>query len=436
MGDAYAASHNCPPVLGASESCSVSVTLSPMAAAEYLGTVSLLCTQLWLNGPSGATQKFLNNPRRCSQISPLLRMYGNCGQTFRYIDQPNSPHSLTPLSYISVPEFNLNMSEYTLFPGPNLERKAWAYNDATKKGAWVTTSVTDCAAECLFKEVETDPQVTLADIFKLVANDPVMQVVFRQDFVQELCEEAEKGPQPPKNESADQRLEYLELYQRWNLNSSTGELSEVGRYQLHGIGVELESDVYDGDYLMYSAGTRIQWGVSLSPVRELLHLPVRVKNEVLVCEDDLDAKMYGKAIARHINKRITLGTFIREVLWELSWHGTPGETEELADSLRTQSEEIKAGIQETIFAEDVFESLGFLSTGIVHALIFDGSAAFDSSDIYRIVQEIPDSGLAAETLKTVFGGGLTLKSEHANLTGHALRKLIRETRHQDVKAEL
>ena len=103
-----------------------------------------------------------------------------------------------------------NMSELQLFPGPRLESKSWVQGDDKSSGEWITTDVTDRAFEYLFHELVVDPEVTLADVFRLVTDVPIMQAVFRQEFVEEICAEVSKGP-VAKVEEAWQKIEFLEL---------------------------------------------------------------------------------------------------------------------------------------------------------------------------------------------------------------------------------
>ncbi|OIP15511.1 MAG: hypothetical protein CO105_12225 [Comamonadaceae bacterium CG_4_9_14_3_um_filter_60_33] len=84
---------------------------------------------------------------------------------------------------------SIKMSELQLFSGPRLVRKSWIYDDDKGVGDWVSTDVTERAFEYLFHELVIDPDVTLADVFGLVMDEPIMQAVFRQEFVSELCAE-------------------------------------------------------------------------------------------------------------------------------------------------------------------------------------------------------------------------------------------------------
>lgn len=327
------------------------------------------------------------------------------------------------------------MTDLKLFPGPRLDRRHWSDDNDSGVGAWNTHDVTARANEYLFSDVAVDPAVTLADVFALVGPDPVMQMVFRQDFVKELCEEAKKGPVVRADEEPWEKIEYLELYQAWSHDTATHEFHGAGRFQLHGVGILQEADVSQDGYVTYKKGERINWGVSLSPVRELLHLPVRVRQDVEISEADMDAKAYGKIILKGSCPRITLGTFIHEVLWELSWHGSPAESEKVGDDLRSQMDEVNAGTAELVSGEDVFESLGFTPDKVVYAQFFENSELFTRHEIYSALHALEDDEPAQAGLGQGASPLLTLRAGFGDLPGRTLRKLIREARHLDRKSK-
>lgn len=320
------------------------------------------------------------------------------------------------------------MHALKLLPGPCLLRNSWVYDDDKDSGEWISVDVTDRAHEYLFHDVETDPAVTLADLFPLVMNDPIMQAVFRQVFVSELCVEVGKGPVQAE-ELAWQRLEFLELYQTWNYDSSTSTYEGADRFHLHGVGIVQETDIFEHGHLTHKKGERIKWSISLTPVRELLHLPIRVNSEVLICEDDIDAKQYAKMLQVVKNENITLGRLIREILWELSWHGTPEDSEKVSQELKEQKAEIDAGTAKTMPYEDVFESLGYISRKVVYSRYFVGAETFDPDEVYQVLHELEDVELAQSGLQRLLGGKLQLHPEFAALTGRELRKAVREARH-------
>jgi hypothetical protein len=164
-------------------------------------------------------------------------------------------------------------------------------------------------------------------------------------------------------------------------------------------------------------------------VRELLHLPVRVNTEVLICEADIDAKQYANTLQVVKSDRITLGSFIREILWELSWHGSPDDSEKFSEGLKEQVAEIDAGTAKTVQHEDVMESLGFVSTRAVYGQFFIGSEDLGRDEVYRALHALEDAEPAQDGLQRMFDGKLQIRPQFAALTGRALRKAVREARY-------
>ena len=316
------------------------------------------------------------------------------------------------------------MSDIKLFPGPRLERHEWVYDEARAAGEWKSEVVTDRAHEFLFRGVEVAPDVTLADIFALVAPNPVLMAVYRQEFVEELCTEYQKGPVAPTGEGWE-KLEHLELYQVWALDTAAKSYQGPGRFSLHGVGVVQPADIVEYGTVMHKKDERIQWGVSMTPLRQMLHLPVRVNTEVRVCEDDVDSCNYGKTILTAANPHITLGSFIKETLWELSFHGGPDESATLREDLMEQVEEVKAGTAETVVYEDIFESLGFNSRNSVYNQFFDAWNQSEAHELYRALHEVEDAQSVQEGLQAVLGEGVVVKAEFAGLPAREFRKLVR-----------
>lgn len=316
------------------------------------------------------------------------------------------------------------MEKLHLLPGPRLVHEVCTLARTSTGAIWSTRDVTKQTNEYLFKLVELGEGVTLADIFGLLTEDPVMQAVFRQYYVKELCDEVQKGAI-----RKDEQVEFLELYQHWGFDSHAKAFDSTGRYKLHGIGPVLTADVMQENYLVYKKGDRIQWGVSMTPVREMLHLPVRLKSIVSISEADLDARKYGQEVSLGTNRAITLGTLIREVLWELSWHGGPDESHQFSEALKDQVAEIEAGKVETTPGESLFESLGFLSDTSVHAKVFALSGPVKTSDLRNAIQNLDDVAPASLALLAGFNGTVMLKAEYSELSGRALRAVIRDIRY-------
>lgn len=286
--------------------------------------------------------------------------------------------------------------------------------------------VTDRACEFLFTQMRLSDDVALHDIFKLLDN-PVMRAVFRSDYVNELLTETTLGPFAPKK-LPHERIEYLELNQIWHLDSSTSEFTSVGKFGVTGKGIVLPEDVVEQGMVLHNKGKRINWSVSMTSVRELLHLPVRINSRVQICEEDVYAKRFGDEIQTGVNHQITLGAVIHSLLWELSWHGTPAQRDARKGDLLESKAALDAGTAKTIPYEDAFEAMGDLPKSEVYPLFFENVGSNTLKSIEGAIRDLEDGESAQSDLNQAFGGELVLKQEFATMTGRALRVAISEAR--------
>lgn len=216
------------------------------------------------------------------------------------------------------------MFELILKSGPTLLWRQREYDSVTDEERYIDLNVTTVAHEYLFESAPLDQDVLLADIFKLLDAAPVLTTVLRRDFSNELLVEARKGVASDFTHAySPEGIEFLELYQCWHLNTATREYEPVHRLDFHGIGYELREDMNHGHGCIYPAGTRIHWGVSMTPIRELLALPIRFNPVVSICENDLSVKKYAQELEKVQLTGINLGQILHGILWELSWYGGP-----------------------------------------------------------------------------------------------------------------
>jgi hypothetical protein len=312
------------------------------------------------------------------------------------------------------------MQNYILRPGPMLVAQRWVRDADENPAERVEHDVADRAHEYLFETIEMDSRVTLADLFRLLDRDPILRQVFRRDWAEELCTEARKGPAEPLNPDPawHEGIESLELYQQWNLDTGSNTYLPTQRLQLHGIGVELLEDAPEHHR---KKGEHITWAVSLTPVRELLSLPLRINPEVLICEDDLDSESYGQEIARIRHPDVTLGQIISGVLYELGFHGGPVEQAEFAAELKRRTNEVDNGTAKLISAEEVF---GEFEQPGCDALFTDlgGRSAYE---IRTAMRRIGDDENAASWFEKEFKGEVVVRAQFRDRGGRDFRKAFR-----------
>lgn len=280
--------------------------------------------------------------------------------------------------------------------------------------------VTDRAYEFLNAPFQADEGVTLNDYLALLGTSPLLQAVYSRDFAESIFLEAQKGPLAQDPEDA---IEYLELYFHWHLDSLTKTYSRFHRMHLHGIGVVLQKDREEYNC---KAGERITWGVSATPLRELLSIPVRINHEVLVLEADPDAYAEGQEIQRVRIDTTTLGQALHGLLWELSFHGTPAQAQEKWAEIHNDLEDYKAGKGGVceVTTGSIFEELGLpVPAGI--ALMFETIGAQNPWQLECWLREIPDQDLALDAIARKFQGEVVVKREYRELMGYAFRRMFR-----------
>lgn len=311
------------------------------------------------------------------------------------------------------------MRELILKPGPVLVARAWVYDDASAAGEMVDTAVTDRAHEYLFETVALEPDVCLQDIFGLLEQAPVLRQLLRRNFCEALLAEAKKGVAPEFTPGyAADGIEYLELYQRWNFNTHTREYQPMHRWNMHGVGYSLQETVDDGHGWVRERGSRTEWGVSGSPLRELLLLPVRVNPQVLVCEDDNAAKQSGHVVDEVRAGGISLGQVLDGLLWELSWFGGPLEQAAVVAELKQQIDSIDDEPAGNLLHDEVFGDL--YAAGF--AAFFDSIGTLTQSTVHRALRELEDDAPVQAALQALLGPDVVIKPDFALLGARVFRR--------------
>ena len=265
------------------------------------------------------------------------------------------------------------MQHLILRPGPELALREFRPQPNDLERRPQEHDVTERAHEFLFEPVTLHADTTLADVFGLIEASPLLKHVHRPAFVEELCAEAGKGavrdaPQP-----------------------------------LH---------------------ERIEWSVSLTPLRALLAVPVRVNHEVRITEDDQAAQAWMQEIGRAQVEDVTLGQVLEGLLWELSFHGGPGEQEAVAEDLRQRVAEVRGGTAETVSSDDLFERLDVPRC----AGMFDDLGGHRPREIGQALHNIGDVENAARWIEQKFVGRVLVKADYRELSGREFRRAYQSVR--------
>lgn len=185
--------------------------------------------------------------------------------------------------------------------------------------------------------LELDPEFTLGDLFHLLDRDDVellAQVLDEQ--LTPVLDEARRGC---VEKGTDEPLHFLRVCNRHEDGHLRRELDAWGTW-------DQPHDDPEGQ-----AGPRETWmSVSLTPVGQLLHVPIRYDPELVFRTQAGDIE-YSTSVT------ITLMEFLKAIFDDLTFYGSPDERDAVRRDLRRQVEGIERGEAQLIPAEEVFRQL-------------------------------------------------------------------------------
>jgi len=111
------------------------------------------------------------------------------------------------------------------------------------------------------------------------------------------------------------------------------------------------TEPYEGAWEEHSDWPRVgPIGVSLTPVTRLLHLPLRYDPELIFRDPD-GTEEYRTTLD------ITLIDFLKAVFFELTFHGSPQERDQVGGELQQRMDDVESGRVRSVPAEEVFRGL-------------------------------------------------------------------------------
>ena len=171
------------------------------------------------------------------------------------------------------------------------------------------------AVDVLRCACHVDPGVTLGDIFRAVEADLDL-VRFLQRWSWCNVEAFHSEARKPAAEMSD--LHYIEIakYFEWNERQAQEiiDVSGIGNPDEHGA---------------------TSYALDLTPVNQLVHLPVRLSAEIEIRKDHKKVGV-GTSI-------FTLLEVLGELYWEISFYGGPEDRDRMSSELRDSMQEIEDG---------------------------------------------------------------------------------------------
>lgn len=219
---------------------------------------------------------------------------------------------------------------------------------------YVQVDVTDKAICKINNHCILDDDVTLEDVFLLLNTEidvfDAMIGNWCKDYVEEGLKHVINMTKDKASIYNPDEIEYLEL--NWDFyyddNTKYGQ-SFYGhdKPSFGGVGFKLKEDKLcewkdkDGtDIIEWNKGSRIPWSLMGTPVYELKHLPVKLKDEIKVYNDNTESKDFHKIINTYKGASFTLHNILYGIIWELSFHGSPTKTIKFREEINKSVKEI------------------------------------------------------------------------------------------------
>lgn len=315
------------------------------------------------------------------------------------------------------------MSQVALHSGPRLIRVVHPDGAPPQD-----EDVTEHAVAFLFDRLELGVDVRLRDLLGLFERCPALLPVYRRFYASELCAEAALGLPPEGGESS---LLYLELRQSWEYNSHTRTYAELRRFLMLGV----DKPAKDDEYARPESDGYVRYSMLGSPLRPMLNLPIKLDSRVRVFEADTHSRHSCRQIALVHNHDLTLGDLLQAMLWDMTWFGTPDDTEEAFNEmaeLNNKPNTWSKGMTADEFGEYLFGN-GYRRGCQV---LFESIGVFSVVEIDNELRRIPDTFNAHRWLNKTLGKQVKLRPAYRRMRGRELREAFSEAASQDQPVSL
>ena len=211
----------------------------------------------------------------------------------------------------------------------NLIQTRWIYDNQAECGQFIDFEVTGQAFVYLFEKITLAKSLTLRDIFALVEKSPFLKEYLHHYWIDEFLSNFKsltKSHAPTTSRS----IEYLELYWSWEYDQESQAYRSPLRPDFHGVGILQQEDLIEHDHVVCPKGQRINWSISTAELGQIIDLPLKICDEVLITEVAPPLKILCDT---------TLGQMLEGIFWELSFHGGPGGRRSFNEELAKAAKE-------------------------------------------------------------------------------------------------
>lgn len=207
--------------------------------------------------------------------------------------------------------------------GGKLIETKWVFDEEKDVGAYQEFDRTDTAVSRLFECCGLADDVTLRDVFLLINTEPNLFDLVLGNWCMEIVGEGLNNPPGPTEDVTS-----LELYKL--VTKDEDGLNGLSFANFHGLGENEDN---------------IPYCVSYTPANEIIDLPLKINEKLIIYEDDSNSPDFGKEIISFDNAEYTLGDILYGIIWELSWNGSPQDRDAQRRELDERTEEAEELIE-------------------------------------------------------------------------------------------
>jgi len=223
--------------------------------------------------------------------------------------------------------------------------KDWVYDEEKDEGGWVTKEIPpdDKILSLLGYNVELEDGYTLRDYFRMVTYHDSLQAL--DLYFPSYIKAYEKSPDSGCFDEDMPTLQLIKMIHVIKWDNKPGE-------------EDLEDEI--SDYIDMNGSNpdpkEASWGISFIPLPKMLDTPIILQNAIYFVEDYKippgDKRNYEKDTYKGY---YSLWDFVCAIIYELSWYGTPKETEKKGEEIKESHRQVKSGEAELVSWEEVFD---------------------------------------------------------------------------------
>jgi hypothetical protein len=208
-----------------------------------------------------------------------------------------------------------------------ISTKKWVYDEETEKGSYVIKPIRNAILSFLGNKIEElEDGYTLRSYFKMITEYPQLQLL--DQYFQDYLDEYKKCPETG---CVSENIEHLSLA-RFVCVDTEDKMKDGG----------VEPWIcFDGEG-KDEEGADIKYAVEYTPLNKLLDIPLKIGNFEVILEHHklIDGQRTYKSTKYSSNDYMSLFDFVHEIIWELSFTGSPKERDESCEKLFKRCEDV------------------------------------------------------------------------------------------------